>query len=165
MDEHPCPVLHLAMHGNALSLTGKHTLKFLEDDNTLVEPARIARCIKDGCAHEDGSQRGSVQLVVINACNGTEISSLLRNTHKVPSVISWKTAVDDEAAQTFSEDLYRALACGKGFHAALASACRQRYLRGRTAQSLARRPPRAGRMPQRAAGAGLHQLINQQFGG
>ena len=141
MDEHPCPVLHLAMHGNALSLTGKHTLRFLEDDDTLVEPVKIARCIKDGCAHEDGSQRGSVQLVVINACNGTEISSLLRNTHKVPFVISWKTAVDDEAAQTFSEDLYRALACGKGFDAAFEQACSRLEYRNWVFDEVRRRSP------------------------
>ena len=146
MDEHPCPVLHLAMHGNALSLTGKHTLKFLEDDNTLVEPAKIARCIKDGCAHEDGGQRGSVQLVVINACNGTEISSLLRNTHKVPFVISWKTAVDDEAAQTFSEDLYRALACGKGFDAAFEQACSRLEYRNWVFDEVRRRSPQPPRM-------------------
>jgi hypothetical protein len=53
---------------------------------------------------------------VINACHGADIAKLLSSDeHSVPYVMSWETVVDDQAAQTFSEVFYEALASGCGY--------------------------------------------------
>ena len=68
-----------------------------------MEPDILARVIADGCRRTDGRESGSIDCVVLNACNGTDIARELFEKHSVQMVIYWDTQVDDEAAKCFSE--------------------------------------------------------------
>lgn len=101
-------VLHLAMDGHLSTPAGKHTLAFT--DKQPQEPDVVAHAIADGCKHDGGKVRGSIECVFINACFGADIGEgLKREEHQVPWVISWTTMVDDEAAQAFAEEFYMTL--------------------------------------------------------
>jgi len=97
-DDNDSKVLHLAMHGQKKTRAGRFTLDFNEaNEGESVEPERLAEA--------DVSGRTVLpECVVINACHGKEIAEMLKwEKHLVPWVVSWETAVHDQAAMTFSE--------------------------------------------------------------
>jgi hypothetical protein len=107
-------VLHLAMHGHTKTRAGRYTLAFEEKNaGEKVEPEILAKTIASFCDREvcEKGRSGTIECVVINSCYGAEIAKILKEKqHQVPWVVSWETAVDDQAALTFAEDFYATLA-------------------------------------------------------
>jgi hypothetical protein len=112
-------VMHLAMHGQQKTASGKSTLAFDPPDSGLpVEPQVLADVIASVCKRDDGEESGRIECVVINACSGFEIAELLKSKkHSVPWVVAWTTPVDDEAARAFAEEFYSTLSRSRGNYA------------------------------------------------
>jgi hypothetical protein len=124
-------ILHFIGHGDFDDNKGSGEL-FFEDDqgrSSPVSAAQVATALRD---HQ------SVRLVILNACEGARSSrtdpfagtaqTLIRAG--VPAVIAMQFEVTDDAAITFSSELYTSIALGDSVDRALSEARKAIYLDG-----------------------------------
>ena len=85
-------VLHLAMHGKAL--TGGS-----------IVPSEVLKEVLGICSTGDDS----IDCIFFNACSTYKLASSLKAEQDVSWILSWRTDVDDEAAMCFAEAFYHYL--------------------------------------------------------